>query len=1839
MSKAVDARVQCKRWALFCVGAVVFACMPKSEPSVPAVTPASTLALNALAGAAPAKFALVYAGPKGPATGDPAIQLVFSHPLRALGPDTPVPSGLQVSPATLGHWEWVGVHGLTFVPEAGRLRRATDYHVEVPAEISSVAGETLGEVVEFDFATPTTYVESSSPGRWNSDSKPSTPIVLTFSEPVEASKIAPYVFATVEGEAQELIVEPGKAPHLLVVRSKNGWPLASSIDYGVRAGFPSNEGAVPARKGFGASFKTYGPLTATVHCERDELRHCRPEGGLTLLLSNPVSAKKLSRVIRARGAKLRVDRDWSKGSKTRHISLGTRLKPRQRFSVLVGPIVDIYGQSLSFIRDRQVVVADYRPDVQIGFEGDSLPLKESRIAVVSTNASYELVTAALTPEQLATLNATSTRKRFQALKALQVSKYKVVPVGKVNKKHRHILALDSVTQRGPFAVGVRYTVGGQTRRSVRWGQRTDLAVSVKAGRKRSYAWVTDLRSGAPLAGARLRVLGAQQTALSDGDGLASLPSGSFLSAAKDPVRPNWLEVKHGDQVAYRPSDGAMDSWRIPVTTDFYGDPEDIAFLFPERDIFRPGEKAWVKAYLRRPGRVGNELVVGEALSVSLVSPDDELVRSHKVTTNSYGAASAQLKIPASGRLGYWNVQLRRGEEVLASSSIQVAEFRRSEFSVEARAMQKEVVIGAPTDWSVKGSYFYGGVMKDAKVETALRRTRTPFTPPGLDGYRVGDDAYQLHEQYQHYSPFLSSKRSELDSLGEYHERSKIELPHQVGPERVHLEATVTDLSAQTASAQASVLVHPAAYYVALKRAESHLVDVQTTLTPLVRTVTPGGRKVTGKSVSLFLYRLRWAQVKRASGGISSQTVTRLVKELVSSCSLKTSNLDQGCGLLVKEAGEHILRAVSIDAQGRKALSSTKFYAVGDSSVASFRDDDARRTVELSPDRETYSPGQTARILIKSPFLTARAWVTVEKNGVLSQKMIRVKGSTPTVELRIDETMRPNAYVGVHLIEDRAVLGKRAHAMGDSYRIGYTELRIDPEQRRLKVSARATKSEYRPGQTVELELGVKDTSGQGRAAEVTVFVVDEGVLTLSGYQLPDPLAVFTRPQPLRVETTESRETLARIFGLEPNKNENKGHPGGGGGEERAVMLTTAYFNPAIETNSAGQARVTFKLPDNLGRFRIMALAVTEDDRYGKGQGGFAVNRPLMVRPALPRFLRAGDEVQLSAVVSSLGNPSEKVQVSVRAEGLSLLDTKPKLVELEQNSSAFVSFGAKALRSGPSKIRFSVAGAKERDSVSLKRRVDSPAQVEAVALYGTTQSAEAHQLGALSDVRRDLGGLDVTLSSSALVGLKGGFEQLWDYPYQCSEQLSSRLMPLLVLKDFAKLYGIAVPEDTDQRVGRDLRQLIRRQRGDGGFGMWPESQRSSPYVSAYALWVLHEAQQRGASVPKQLFQRGARFLQDLAAARDESALPNAVFASFALAKIGKGDKNTINALYEHVESLPVESQMVLLWTAALLELSEVTVPLIERAESAITLRGNDAEITQPRVLGNGLIMSSDIRRHAVTLNALLAAKPSHSLAAPLVRSLLTAREGGRWQNTQESAFALLSLDSYRKAQERVEPEFQALLFLDKELLAEEQFSGRSVLAKELSVPMRRLAGGGDLVFQRVGQGRLFFEARLKYARTQLPKQALERGFLVQKTMTPLGADWRSPSLATSDRSSVAHGGMVLVELMVLAPTARRFVVIDDPLPAGLEAIDMSLSNAQGSLRSLLRPSAEERPWHRSEFRDDRVLYFVDDMPAGVYKYGYLARATTRGTFVTPPTRAMEMYQEEVYGRTGARSFQVQ
>ena len=259
----------------------------------------------------------------------------------------------------------------------------------------------------------------------------------------------------------------------------------------------------------------------------------------------------------------------------------------------------------------------------------------------------------------------------------------------------------------------------------------------------------------------------------------------------------------------------------------------------------------------------------------------------------------------------------------------------------------------------------------------------------------------------------------------------------------------------------------------------------------------------------------------------------MVDEPVGACEIKTDVAFRSCDLKVPEAGYFVVAASARDSRGNAVKASETLYGIELSpsprTPVAWGDSDTR-SVKLDGNKSVYDIGDTARFLVRSPFREAEAFVTVERNGVLWRQVKHIAGPMPTVDIPVTKEMYPNAFVSVHLVRGRISPPPEegVDLGGPEFRLGVGELKVSPDAHRLTVAVKPAKTEYKPGDEVDVDVSVANRQGQPVESELTFFAVDEGALMLTGFQTPDPLPSFVKRRSLSVYTVEARESLAHIL---------------------------------------------------------------------------------------------------------------------------------------------------------------------------------------------------------------------------------------------------------------------------------------------------------------------------------------------------------------------------------------------------------------------------------------------------------------------------------------------------------------------------------------------------------------------------------------------------------------------------------------------------------------------------------------------------------------------------------------
>lgn len=1477
---------------------------------------------------------------------------------------------------------------------------------------------------------------------------------------------------------------------------------------------------------------------------------------------------------------------------------------------------------------------------------------------------------------------------------------------------------------------------------------TDLGVTAKMSPFGGLVWVTQLSTGKPVAGATVAIRtvknGEVFQAQSDAQGLVIVPIEKFdplAKEAKGAVAADDNEESSGGEEARVRDDSVIvvksgDDWTVTkvaasaVDARLTGDFQKLAkdgrwtgMLFADRGVFRPGETAKVSGIARVVESGTMRSLAGRELRIQLLDHNSEQLFDGRARCDDFGTFSVDVPIPKTADIGLATIQAtaapggksNTSEPGIFRQEVRILAFKPNEFKVSSEADKPFYVRGDTATFSTQGDYLYGAPMQGASVTSTISRQEVPFAPPGSDGFTVADDIFTGdYPDETKAADQLDSQDGVLDAKGHFERKVPLAFDDQRRPERIMFDAEVQDLSRNTVSSRTGVMLHPGEFYVGLHSPKDRFVAAGTAHHPEVAAFDPTGVRKTGIKVKLELVERRWAAVTGEQPDGRPIRSSKAQDTVVTSCDAVTSQTVGTCDLRVPRAGYFVVRATATDSRGNTVRSSHAIYGTEDSPSApvAWAADD-RHSIKLEANKKAYDVGETAKIVLRNPFKEASALVTVERNGVLSRQVVPLKGPVPVVEVPVAAGYYPNAYVSVVALRGRVggAPATGADLAGPDFRFGWTELRVNEDAHRLKVNITEPKSEYQPGSIVESDVVVRDQQGRPVETALTFYVVDEGVLALTSYATPDPLPAFLKRRRLSVFTFDNREHLAHIlpmragervsplgyeYALARNAGDSydKGDDGGdgAGGPKRADFRTTAYFEAGRKTDKNGHAHFSFKVPDNLTTFRIMAVAAAADDKFGSGESKVTTFRRLMARPALPRIIRVGDQLEASVIVSSKVDDKThdrspmNVNVKLSAKGLTVSGPTTKTISMAHGGQAEVRFPVKAGAAGEAVLDFQVQGGADSDRVEVKRAIELPVSKESAVVYGETKGSAKISLGDLATMRRDYGGLEVRVSSSQLVGLGMTVEHLLDYPYGCTEQISSRVLPLVAMMDLAKDTNVKLPKDVNAFIDTSMETLVKRQNPDGGFGFWDKTS-SEPWLSAYALLAISGAHDKKRFVPRDVIEQGRSYLSfrlsnltatlarkvaegekdegtdngpEAVEKRRKAAIArtadyvNATLMADTLVSLGWSNPGALNILYDARGGQRLSAQAALLHAMAKAEMSDKQIKtFLAEVESRLRVGAKDVDVDEADADVYGSVLESHTRTLAMVLRALLAVNPKHTLAPRIAKRLLSLRQpNGGWRTTQEDGWTLMALADYRRLQESGVAAFEATTNLGGSEILSSKFPRNNLREDKVFVSAETLiAKGPSLEFDINGDGPLYYSAELKYATTMLPQKPRDEGLFVAKYVRSVPAANVTEALKTIPRrtaDAVSAGELVLVDLVFESAEPRERIVLDDPLPAGLEALDYDLDTTSKANRDAeAAPKDHNTSWlgttfrdakPRREVRDDRVVNYFDSIEPGMYRVHYLARATSIGSFIVPPTRIEAMYEPEVYGRTAASTLVV-
>jgi alpha-2-macroglobulin len=1328
------------------------------------------------------------------------------------------------------------------------------------------------------------------------------------------------------------------------------------------------------------------------------------------------------------------------------------------------------------------------------------------------------------------------------------------------------------------------------------------------------------------------------------------------------------ESQYEEEEDYQSSEDSLYEFRSDLKgigrVSWYLGPVQTGYISTERGVYRKGHTVYIHGAVRKyrfMKDVMEPLPAKGPVKVVLRDNSGNDIITKEISLESMGVFSTKMVLPLGAALGNWSVLLKLKNKQIATYSFKVKDYKEPKFEASIFSNKREYLNSETVKLNISGRYFFGGAMGGAAYRLSIKRyIERKLFRGAYRGYFAGaaqGDVLGSSKKW-HFSKGVLDKRGGRKREILFKKPSPWYASHLV-------EAEVSSTSLRTVAVSRYLFEHPAKLYPAVKigKFKNNHINRE------VAVLTHAGKPVKGTRIRVRLFKTR--KNPEVKWGVIPDRTKILFKSWFNSGKIQIKWpkwVGSGCVFVEYEVRDN-------EGKLAKTLERTCFPRwLSSSSTKNKKKEkvvDSKFKVVL--DKESYKVGETAIAIVTSKNALKNIIMYVERERTFETHPIWLNSKGVA---KVKLIVKKEYYGGVRVRIVGIERGKNIRKNNPLFLQQSTTLYVDTDSNDLTVGISTDKKVYKPGEKVEVSIDVNNALDKPHLSKVVIMAVDEAVLRLTGFRLPDPGYSLDYQPPHMIASDDSRRHLLnlRIPVVFVNYNGDvywgysgygMGGGGGGGGgssssfgvgygrggrsgkktsKPRKKFLTCAWHTTVV-TGKDGKATVSFTLPDNITRFRLMAFAVDSYRGSGTGSNYLRVEKNLISMPSLPRFLRTGDVAQTGVSLYWQGKAPLKSNVRLELSGkaVALMGKKNHSLILEPGNSKKVTFSLRGVRAGQGNLKFIVTAKGQEDILEIPLTVQKPVVSEAVSVSGHTKTAVRQGIKKLTKLNKNFGGLNVILSSTALTGIEDGMEQLVQYPYGCIEQRTSKLLPMIGLLTMGNRFTMPLPKNIRKYVESGLREILTMQTPSGGFSYWMGGESVYAWNTAYVLIMFKRLKEAGISVPKGTIKRALKFLKQKIKGNKTTSYwyySQSSLIAYAISLYGELNKKMIMELFNKRKHRPLFARAMVLLSLSRMKKSKTITDAMQRLVleigNSLRIEGDYAHVVENLGYDYQTLMHSSGRSTAMVLMALLAAKPDHPMVPRLVRYFLKGRKNGRFRNTQEAGWALLSMMDYAKIKEKDIPDFEAGVWLGKKQIIKSLFRKRSLKPKVFNMKMGRLLlfaqkSSQDLIFAKRGKGRLYYTARLRYARKTLPKIALNQGFAISRKVQVM-----SPSGVPGVVGEIPkYGDTVLVTLKVKSSEPHSFVVLEDPIPAGMEAIDTSFATSSKSFGS---QNLKSSYYNHRELRDDKVLHFIDKLPSGSYTFSYLLRVTTKGIFVSPPARGEEMYNPEVFGYNPIRHYTI-
>jgi len=1813
------------------------------------------------------------------------VRVIFKTPVtkvEALTGDGPadVLSHVRIEPAVRGHFAVLTPRMIGFVAEQA-LPVGTRIRVTLTAGLRDLDGDVLPSDLAWTFETAPLAL-TGLPQIAASDDEP-TPapagthpaFTVTANAAVDPQSLAAHTLLVGGGDAIGVTValkmQPTPPPGLGAPEafdpSLNAWVyelqpqhdlrLATTYDVQISPGIEPAYGNLATTASYDGKLRTYGPLAIvpTPTPSPGPVLSRFAGGDPVIAFDNPLDPASIVGRVTVSPAPAKVDTLASvPDDDPASIAIDPyALDPDAGYAVTIAAgVKDVFGQTLDQPQTVQIRTSDFAPGAWapsgLNVIPSSLPVDLNFYATNLPGNAYRAAFARVgpvallgDPDPLALLPST------WPLQHLAGARTNVQSVVRIPLRDR------IGGSSGALAYAFKAQLpGNQWAEPDGIAELTNLGVFAQWFPAHGIVMVQHLSDGSPAVGASVTayrnvgVTGASPQpcarVTTNADGIAEVTGVDvercYAGQPADQAPEMGVVASEGGDVAALTTQSYSGVYRFDVSGGWTsGAPLSRGTLFTDRSMYQPGETGELTGVAYYVS--GNSIVADRnaQYKVTLQDPSNATTPLGAVKTDAYGVFSLPLKFSARQALGYYTLDAKGANGNDLTGSLRVAEFKPPNFKLSLTLSATSAQAGASVTAGAVADYLFGAPLQGGTAHVYVTRDVATLQPKGWDDYAFGPQWF-WPEQTPSFDTDVLQRDLPLDAKGaaSFDVPVPSDLPF---PMTYRVDVETSDVSNLSVADSQSFLALPSDAAIGLN---SDFVGAAGTPLPVRAIVTDAnGKPVAGRAIHLELQKMTYTSAaQNVEGGESAQQAVKY--DTVATADATSADDPVTVRLTPPSSGPYRIRANFAGSKGTATATDVQVFAFGSGEADWGTSDPNAIAVKL--DKKSYAVGDAATALIALPFAKADVYVAVVRGDVLYRTILRGVSGAVRVPFRIGPEMLPNAAIEAVVVRRGVPLtALKPGSLDTLARVGMTGFDVGTAGQYLKIGIAPKTATVHPGGPQSVDFTLRRNDGAPVRGEIVAMVVNDAILQLSGYRLPDLVKTVFADQPISTIFSDNRENV--LLKTLPAAAEKGFGYGGGFLEGAASTRVRANFRPmayygVVHTGVSGTAHVAFTMPDDLTTWRVMAVAVGGDDaHFATGDATFVSTQPLIANPLLPQFARTGDRFDAGISVSNQTGSAGALDFVLKLTGaLAFASGNPRTYA----HSATAGLGMQALRAtvvagtpAPTTFEATTELGTFSDAFEVPFVVSDAATTDSVVDAGATSNGAAEVPISLTQGGR----LDVTVANSVVPQFATP-AQSWMTAdaLPLADDAASRLIVASALAKLQAPYGLKLRFDPAGAIASSRQALLALQRSDGGFGAFQGARDSDPFVTAYALEALAFARERGVAVDAGAVSRAAAFTRQSLAnperfrwcGSDDGCKRELRFdALWALAATGDRRTDFLADIVANSGGFDSATQIRLArYLLATPGWQAKGRAMADGLEQTNYLTGRYATAN---VASAWSWLDSPVAAQAQMVQLLIERGAPVEQRDGALRALVAQQCRCGWPTMDDTASAMLAITAYAATEKLVAG--TATVTAGGATIASARFG---TTASSQTFALQATAVRGDALVIRSSGGTVHYIVLYTY-----PVAADAPGELAAFRVTrsvaepgPTSSPIASMDLQPLPGVSVAAGRVfdVTVRTVVDHPVDR--LVVEDQLPAGLEAVDTTFRTALAAVA----PQSNSWEIDSQQIYRDKVIAYAAHLGPGVYDVHYLVRSVTPGTFRWPGARAYLVDAPEQFGRSAGATLVV-